>query len=298
MIIEGTSRCTLACPGCPRTWFSETFNRPFPKFDLDVESFYRFMDCDSGRAVKEFSFNGNHGDVIYWPDLFLMLEKFRSSKHFRIMTNGSHQKDDFWHRLKDILGPEDTVFFSIDGLEHTNHLYRKNADWASIMRAIDIMKNGTARLIWKSLIFSFNENDIDIMRKRASDLGMLFTVDPTSRFGDESLAPSLEKQLHDRRYTNDQSHQIELAPRCSSLEYVSASGHYWPCCMISSFYTLHKTWLWKEKNLWHIDHQNLDQARVRLETTKRTIVELGNQADPVCKMHCKKNQFDYPWGSM
>ena len=298
MIIEGTSRCTLSCPGCPRTWFSDTFHKPFPKFDLDVDSFSRFMDCESGRAVKEFSFNGNHGDVIYWPDLFLMLEKFRSTKNYRIFTNGSHQKDSFWHRLKDTLGPNDVVLFGIDGLEHNNHLYRKNSDWASIMRAIEIMKQGQARLIWKSLIFSFNEKEISAMRQRATDLGMTFTIDPTSRFGDDSLKPTTDNQLHDRRYFDKEWPKFELEPRCSSLEYISADGYYWPCCMISSYYTLHQTWLWKEKDLWRIDNQTLDQARIQLEKTKNMIASSGDRADPVCKMHCKKGQFDYPWESM
>lgn len=297
MIIEGTTRCTLACPGCPRTWFSETFDRPFPKHDLDPAVLERFLDCESGHAVKQFSFNGNHGDVIYWPGLFDTLERFRHSKTYRISTNGSHQKSDFWCRLKDVLTEQDTVMFSIDGLEHNNHLYRKNTNWASIMQAINIMRTSRARLVWKTLVFSFNETEIDQIQSRAQDLGMIFTADYTSRFGDDQLKPSTEQKiLTDRLYQDRQ--EVEMDPRCSDLEYISAEGYFWPCCMISSYYTLHQTWLWKERDLWRIDNQTLDQARVRLQELKNTIVQDPKNAHPICKMHCKKGQFEYPWGTI
>lgn len=297
MIIEGTTRCTLGCPGCPRTWFSDTFDRAVPKHDLDIDALERFLDCESGKNVRNFSFNGNHGDVIYYPHLFDLLERFRNNKSYRISTNGSHQKESFWHRLREILTEDDTLMFSIDGLEHDNHLYRRNSDWKSIMSAIEIMQGSRARLVWKTLVFSYNEHEIDEIKKFAEDRGMIFRSDYSSRFGDDSLIPNdHDKILHDRRYQKFQD--IELDPKCKDLEYISAEGYYWPCCMISSYYTLHKTWLWKERDRWRIDDQTLDDAREKLYELSDHIRDNPKTAHEICQMHCKKGQFEYPWGSI
>lgn len=294
MVIEGTTRCTLSCPGCPRTWFTDTFNRPFPKHDLPVDDLKKFLDCESGRAVPLLAFNGNHGDPIYYPYLFDLLETFRDQKRFKLSTNGSYQTEKFWSRLSETLDERDTVFFSIDGLEHNNHLYRRNADWPSIMQAVKIMSKSRAKLIWKTLIFSYNENEIDQIRSVAESFGMTFVADDTNRYGDNTLIPMGESlQAKMRKYIPDQV--VELDPKCPDLEYVSADGYYWPCCMISSFYTLHKTQLWKQRDLWNIRNQTLDQARTRLAEFRQEMLDNPANAHDVCKMHCKKGQPDFTW---
>jgi len=298
MHIEPTSRCILSCPACPRTWFSTTFDRPFPKQDLDLDDLYNFLDCDSGRKIPSLTLNGNHGDPIYYPYLFDFITKFRNNKNFRIVTNGSHQKSEFWEKLKDCLTKDDTLIFSIDGLEHNNHLYRRNSDWNSIMSAVDIMSKSNARLIWKTLIFKYNENDIEKIKQVAEGKGFKFQADITSRFGDESLKPVNTSLILSDRLYKDKWENLELEPRCHSEHFISADGYYWPCCMISNYYVLHKTWLWKERQQWSIKHRTLDQLQNQLDNTAERIKNEPKNAHDVCKMHCKKGQFDYPWASM
>jgi hypothetical protein len=50
---------------------------------------------------------------------------------------------------------------------HTNHLYRVNSDWASIMQGIDIISQGPARLHWKTIVFQFNYNSLDTIKEFA-----------------------------------------------------------------------------------------------------------------------------------
>lgn len=286
MIIEGTTRCILECPACPRTWFSEKFNRPFPKQDLDIDAFSRFIDCEAGHSVDHFTFNGNHGDVIYWPQLLEFIDRYRN-RTFTISTNGSHQLPKFWEQLASRLTSKDTLLFSIDGLEDTNHLYRRNSNWHSIMQAIDIVKRSDAKLVWKSLVFSTNQHQQQQMADLAQDLGMTFISDVTNRFGDESLRPTNNQILLDR-IPDPTIHKI--VPRCSELEYISADGYYWPCCMISSMFTLHQTSLWKNRQHWRIDNQTLDQARQTLNQYKQEVLQ---NPPMVCKMHCKEGQQDF-----
>jgi MoaA/NifB/PqqE/SkfB family radical SAM enzyme len=283
----------LSCPACPRTWFAETFNRPFPKQDLDIDHLERFLDCNSGEHVKEFMLNGNHGDPIYYPKLFDLLSRFRKTKKFKISTNGSYQDVEFWTKLRDSLTTDDTVFFSIDGLAHNNHLYRRNSDWESIIKGIDIMRNGPAKIVCKTLIFSYNINELDKIKDFAESKGMHFLSETTSRFGDNSLNPGGEQIDKARLYENNINTSL-LTPQCSTEEYISADGYYWPCCLITSYFTLFQTSLWKERELWSIQNQTLDQARNRLEIWKQKIIDDPNNAHSVCKMNCKAGQ-QFKW---
>ena len=296
MHIEPTSRCTLACPACPRTWFSNKFNRAFPKQDLDLDQLERFLDCESGHQKKSFMLNGNHGDPIYYPDLFSMIDRFRLSKSFKISTNGSYQKPKFWHGLSRRLTEQDTVFFSIDGLEHNNHLYRRNSDWKSIMQGLDIMSMSPARIIWKTLIFAYNADEIDQMQEFAERRGVGFIAESTSRFGDETLVPEVHLIKVDRLYENNRE-TVVIEPQCSTQEYISADGYYWPCCLMTSMFTLHKTELWKQREKWSIQNQNLDQARLQLEQWKQQILDSPGSAHDVCKMNCKPGQ-QFDWATM
>ena len=120
--IETTTRCTLSCPACPRTIWQEFTKQPVVKSDLDVDALEKFLDCESGRNIKEFLLCGDYGDSIYYPDLLKLIERFRDQVSFNIVTNGSRQTSKFWQNLSDVLTDKDIVTFSIDGLEHTNHL--------------------------------------------------------------------------------------------------------------------------------------------------------------------------------
>lgn len=296
MHIEPTSRCTLACPGCPRTWFSETFNRPFPKQDLDLDSLVRFLDCNSGKEVTEFLINGNHGDPIYYPRLFDLIDTFRQTKSYQISTAGSHQTQKFWEGLANRLTAKDTIYFSVDGLEHNNHLYRRNSNWQSIMSAIDIMRTqSSARIVWKTLIFSYNQHEINQIQDLAESKGLEFIANQTARFGDESLKPS-ENLIDTSRLYEISKNATVIHPQCLVQEYISADGYYWPCCLITSYFTLHKTSLWRNRNDWKIDNRTLDQLRKNLLDWQDNIRKDPENAHSVCKMNCKPGQkFGWPY---
>ncbi len=143
----------LECPACPRTWFSETLKQPVPKEDLDIGLLDGFLDCDAGKSIDRFLLESNHGDPIYAPQLLNLIKHWRSNKYFDIVTNGSHQKSRFWYELKELLTDQDSITFSIDGLQDTNHLYRVNSNWTSIMHGLDIMRQGSAKVAWKTIVF-------------------------------------------------------------------------------------------------------------------------------------------------
>lgn len=291
MHIETTTRCTLACPGCPRTLIPSV-----SKNDLILDDLVFFLNCKSGNTLDNLYLEGNHGDPIYYPALLELIDKFRTTKRFTIVTNGSHRNQNFWKQLAARLTPNDLVIFSIDGLEHNNHLYRRNSNWASIMVGLDTMVKSGVQVGWKTIIFDYNYKEIDQIQKFAESCGAKFVSQTTSRFGDESLRPPTQIVDVTREYNEDTNKVSKLTPQCQShaKEYVSADGYYWPCCWISSMFTLPNSALWKEREKWRIKDRKLDDMRAQLADWTVQLQKNPIQADVVCKMMCKPSNEVWP----
>lgn len=155
---EITSKCTLACSECPRTTLKskpEIWN--FGELDISI-----IEKVASSVSSKRLVFCGGYGDPIYHSRLFDIIDIcHRYEKIIHLETCGNLRSKDWWHELARRLHRYDAVHFSVDGLAHNNHLYRKNANWDSIYSAMEIMgANAKCRLAWKWILFKYNENDI------------------------------------------------------------------------------------------------------------------------------------------
>ena len=66
------------------------------------------------------------------------------------------------------------LFFT-DGLQDTNHIYRKNSDWESIMYGLNTIlskpRQQRMRMKWKYLVFPIMNTQVEDARKYALDLG-------------------------------------------------------------------------------------------------------------------------------
>ena len=171
--IELTTKCTLGCPACPRN------NREDPKegWDvghLDTNIIKGFADIPSDR---NYLFVGCYGDPIYHPDFIDIMRYYTDrNKRVTVHTNGSFKKQKWWDELSSLNWSHNQEFnFSVDGLEDTNHLYRIRADWESIMRGMKTMGNlpndRKPRLLWKYLVFPYNEHQVEEARQLANSLG-------------------------------------------------------------------------------------------------------------------------------
>jgi len=288
--IEPTTRCVLGCPACSRTVFSKTLKRPYPKYDQNVDDLYQFLDCEKGHEIKTLSLCGDHGDSIYYPNLFDMIDRFRY-KDLELYTAGSHQSRVFWDKLANKMTDQDVVFFSIDGLKDTNHLYRINSDWDSIMLGLDIMTNSPARIIWDLNVFSFNEHELSNIKDFANSKGAEFRCKKTPRHGSDSLIPSDTTYIDTSAMYNKLLYKdISITPKCSEEHQISAMGYYWPCGYIQYPFTLYKSKVWKERDQWQIKGQTLDQVSTKLLSWKQEIANNPQDAESICKMKCKTNQ--------
>jgi len=288
----------LACPACPRTEWKNLLKRPVPKTDLDVDLLEKFLDCESGHKINEFLLCGDYGDSIYYPDLLKLIQRFRDKVSFSITTNGSRQTEKFWNDLSAVLTDKDTVIFSIDGLEDTNHLYRVNSDWPSIMQGLDIIAKSPANLHWKTIVFEFNYNNLKEMKKFANDRGATFHAEKTHRYGNDVLIPPEQYIENNHLFQQDfsKNNVIEIEPRCEKdAKVITSDGYLMPCDWIRNPKTFYKSQLWKQKDRWldkvKMENNTLDQALIAVRDWEKYVREsglAGESVDALCKMLCRK----------
>ena len=180
IVVDFTSYCNSSCGNCSRNIMGVDINPNMPLQHMTVDTWKRLMTVENVSQISEIMFNGAYGDCIMNPNLFECLEHLLTLTDelpsIRIDTNGGICDTDYWRDLAILLNnfPKPThVTFSIDGLEDTNHLYRRNVNFNKVMENSKsfIDNGGWAR--WRTLIFEHNKHQIDDMRKLSETMGFL-----------------------------------------------------------------------------------------------------------------------------
>ena len=69
------------------------------------------------------------------------------------------------------------VRFGIDGLEDTNHLYRRNVRWPTLMRNVRAFVEAGGNAEWDFIEFRQNQHQVEQARMLADELGFsMFNV--------------------------------------------------------------------------------------------------------------------------
>lgn len=173
--IEISSKCNAACVRCPRN-VDGGFKIPgLVETEFTIEKFKQTFPLDFLKQLNSILFCGDYGDAGTCKDLNKILEYIKNSNKniaITLTTNGSVRTPQFWIQTANILNPTiDIVRWSIDGLEDTNHLYRKNTVWSKIIENARAFINAGGTAHWDFLIFGYNEHQIDHAETLAKQLG-------------------------------------------------------------------------------------------------------------------------------
>jgi sulfatase maturation enzyme AslB (radical SAM superfamily) len=171
--IEPTDVCQAACPMCARE--TDAKFKKDQKHHLRIEQIQQhFSDRVIGNLDKMFMC-GNYGDPAagyYTMDIYRYFRKVNPDIVLGMNTNGAVQSTFFWHAIGQLFNqPEDYCVFSIDGLEDTNHVYRKNVNWDKLMSNAEafIAAGGSAH--WDMLVYKHNQHQVDACEQLARDMG-------------------------------------------------------------------------------------------------------------------------------
>jgi len=226
--IEPTDVCQAACPLCARETDSN-FNKS-NKHHLRIEHIQQhFSDRIISKLDKMFMC-GNYGDPAagyYTMDIYNYFRKINPEITLGMNTNGAVQSTFFWHALGQLFNkPNDFCVFSIDGLEDTNQVYRKNVNWEKLMSNAQafIAAGGSAH--WDMLVYKHNQHQVDACEQLARDMGFKWFRAKVSKRG---FTDRLEFPL------GWQQPSVKQGPiKCHVLEeksmYIDAQGRVSPCC--------------------------------------------------------------------
>ena len=181
--VELTTRCNASCPQCPRNISGGEVNPALPIAELGLEDVHRIFPAELVRQLRKIYACGNYGDPMVARDtlpIFDYLRRENGAMELGMFTNGSGRTATFWAELAKIVS---YVRFSIDGLEDTNHLYRRGTHWPRIMESVEAFIGAGGRAEWDFIVFRHNEHQIEEARALADKLGFRrFFVKKTSRF--------------------------------------------------------------------------------------------------------------------
>lgn len=170
--LEPTDVCQAECPACARET-NPVFSKSLHHY-VTVEILKSKLGDDVIRNLDKVYLCGNYGD----PAAGLVHELFSYVRHVNptitlgMNTNGALQSPDWWEKLAALLdNPTDYVVFSIDGLENTNDIYRKNVSWNRLMRNVETYINAGGNAHWDMLVFKHNEHQVEDCEKLAKQLG-------------------------------------------------------------------------------------------------------------------------------
>lgn len=173
---ELSEKCNAACPLCMRT---NRYNFSLPtehvsrKRELLVNDFKHIMNEDVLYTIDEVSLCGNVGDPIAAKDC-LPIVKYLSNYPVTILleTNGSLRNEKWWSEMGSCMNSNSsTVFFHIDGLEDTNHLYRQKTDFNKIINNAKSFIQSGGNAVWEFIPFKHNEHQVEEARELSRKMG-------------------------------------------------------------------------------------------------------------------------------
>lgn len=291
--IEPTNICTLKCSGCARTRFINQWPQHWKNHNLEVSELMRFLDIDLNGITINFC--GDYGDPIYHPNFIQMVSQIKDrGANVSITTNGSYKKPEWWKELCSILTTTDQIRFSIDGLPDSFTQYRENADWKSIQSGIITCVKSQIRTVWKFIPFEFNQTEIEQARALSQSLGMAeFLLDRSDRYDDQTahLIPAQEL-VGARKSAQDQFRQqntVVIEPKCyvGREHFITATGHYAPCCYVADHRFYYKTQFGKNKSGYDIRSYTFSELMAQ-EKTQEFYQTIESSTPGVCQFNCPK----------
>ena len=177
IVVDFTSHCNSMCGNCSRNIGGVEVNPHMPLGHMDLKTWKNLFTTSVVDNVREVIFNGSYGDPLFNPNLIPALEHLLAITStappvVTIHTNAGLGTE--WLRLAKTLSKfpyPSHVVFSIDGLEDTNHLYRRGVIWDKIMTNAKtfIGAGGLAR--WRMLVFEHNAHQLEECKQLAYDMG-------------------------------------------------------------------------------------------------------------------------------
>jgi MoaA/NifB/PqqE/SkfB family radical SAM enzyme len=231
--LEITSHCNAACPACDRFRDGE-INPHLTLNDLSPEDISEKLDIDFIQQLDKMFMCGNHGDPAASKHTLSVYRWFREINPeitLGMNTNGGIKTAAWWAELGSIINRElDYVVFSIDGLEDTNHLYRRNVNWQRLMANVKAFIAAGGKAQWDMLVFKHNLHQVEAAKQLAHDMGF---TDFRCKVSKRSRTWEVFEMPEDYgSHFHEDAEDIDCAAIRDASIYMDSSGRVLPCCWL------------------------------------------------------------------
>lgn len=254
--LELTTLCNAACPQCARNVCG--FDIPdLPVHKWSLQSIKQYLPVDFIQQLNFIYFCGSYGDPFMAVDFLDIARYFRSvnpSIKLGAHTNASLRTPKFFAECAEVL---DFIGFGIDGLEDTNHLYRRNCFWDKIVENASAYIQAGGHAEWDFIVFEHNQHQVEDARKLSKQLGFTkFNVKKTCRFlnynhelvdsynvlDEYRIYPPSDPTYYNRAYddikkTDLEQYKLQTCIKCNAVRineiYIGADGYVFPCGWLS-----------------------------------------------------------------
>ena len=194
--METTSKCNATCPMCLRAVSGGAINPQLPITELSLTDVQKALSESFVRQLNKVYMCGNYGDPAAASEsleIFEWLRNVHPEIQLEIFSNGGLRSPSYWSKMAKVV---DRAVFAIDGLEDTNHLYRKGVVWHKVEENVKafLAAGGVAR--WDYIVFRHNEHQVEYARTLAEMWGIQkFQVKKTGRFFSNTKSARKDEQV-------------------------------------------------------------------------------------------------------
>ena len=287
--IEPTSLCNAECPMCARNVYGKMVNPYIRLKSLPLQWFEKNITPKQIKKLDKVFFCGNVGDPASAPELLNIIAYFKSHKSNLVVglnSNGGLKTTEWWRKLGHLLdGTLDYCVFSIDGLDDTNHIYRRNVQWQKVVKNTTAFISTGASAHWDMLVFEHNKHQVQEAKEQAEQMGFKwFRSKETDRW--DTYTKNLGLMPAEDYQPPSYGRNVTCEKDRDSSVFLDYTGKYWPCCHMAEAY-LNKVGLEL-----HSDIRDYDNKELFREYKARLVTETPFY---ICRRACgskgKKSQW-------
>lgn len=195
--IELSSRCNASCPACSRNISGGPLAPGVTPVDLSLNDIKNMFDSEILKNMELINYCGNLGDPGINKDLLYILKYIKESASPKlsqiVRTNGGMRTPEFWKDMGEFFKKQfdpshpfghSGVVFSVDGLEDTNHIYRRGVVWDKVWANMKAYSEAGGYGVWEFLMFDHNKHQVEQAEQMAEELGFKFLAKSPVGFGE------------------------------------------------------------------------------------------------------------------
>ena len=257
--LEITNLCNAACPQCPRNYFGGKTLPTLPLKNWTLHEFKNVVPLEQFTSLEQVYFCGTYGDPFanhYITQIVKYIKSVLPTVKVGIHTNGGIGKNKTYIEIAPYV---DFIAFGIDGLEDTNHIYRRHVLWNKMIENATAFISSGGTAYWDFIVFDHNQHQVKDAEELSKQMRFAkFSAKRTGRFlnrkheyeskltvynkknlVDYVIYPPSDKQWRNSNYDklvdieNIREYSKTACISCNALNikeiYIGADGFVFPC---------------------------------------------------------------------